>query len=96
MRRARRPAPLRLAGLTYNARSGTYEVLEDGILYSMDLELTRQLKDYFKWFHPNEAKHRNLAAWYRSLSKEDRARVYRSGALPPQRSDFFPDPDYDQ
>ena len=95
MKRARHPASLRLAGLKYNTRSGAYEILEEGILYSMDLELTRSLKTYFKWFDPAHAKVRNMKAWYNSLSREERARVFRSGALPPQRTDFFPDPDYD-
>jgi hypothetical protein len=95
MRRARHPAPLRLIGLKYNTRQGTYEITENGITYSMDLEMTRLLKTYFKWYDPNHAKERNMEAWYWSLSRPERARVYRSGALPRQRTDFFPDADYE-
>jgi hypothetical protein len=95
MRRAPHPASLRLAGLKYNTREGTYEIKENGLLYAMDLEMTRLLKNYFKWCDPSHAPQRNMETWYWSLSREERARVHRTGALPRQGSDFLPDPDFE-
>ena len=90
MRRARHPASLRLSGLRYNTREGTYEIKENGIVYSMDLEMTRLLKAYFKWYDPSHAATRNMEAWYRGLSREQRTRVHREGVPPRQDDGLFP------
>lgn len=87
--------PIELARLTYNPASGKYEIREDGIVYAMDLEHTRNLKTYYKHFHRGYKKVPTLAGWYETLNKEERKGVCRIGNLPGLVSDFIPDPQYD-
>lgn len=91
MRRAKHPVSLRLTGLTYNFKSGKYEIEENDITYSMGLEETRLLKEYFKWDVA-----RLLSEWYERLDKETKKKIIRTGNVPKQPNDFYPDVEYKQ
>ena len=90
--------PPQLRELAYNPRSGYYEIQEDGILYRMDLEETRLLKDYFRDFKTNSGRdYPTVAGWYQDLKRDAKKKVARAGkvpALPPGADGFYPDPVY--
>jgi hypothetical protein len=90
--------PLALTALSRNRTTGLYEISEDGITYGMELELTRQLKEDYKCFKSGTdletEKYFTLARWYRDLPKEAKKQVKRSGNLPREQNDFYPDPEY--
>lgn len=91
--RPRHPLPLFLKDLAYNPKSGKYEVSENGISYSMDLEQTRLLKEYFSGFYPGC--NRSISDWFNKLGKETKKRVYRDGPIN-SITDFYPDPEYSE
>jgi hypothetical protein len=88
MARAKHPVPYALNKLHFNAKSGTYDVSESGVIYSMPLELTRSLKAYFSNYTSQ-----TVAEWYKKLPSEDRLKIYRVGGLPQSNVDhgFYPD-----
>jgi hypothetical protein len=94
-RRARQPLPLVISDLHLDAQKGKYVITDAGITYSMDLEHTRLLKDYFGWY-VNTRKEKTVALWYDGLDKETKKQITRSGNLPKEEQDFFPDPEYDE
>lgn len=91
--------PLALSALSRNRATGMYEISEDGITYGMELELTRKLREDYKGFKSGTEleteKYFTLARWYRDLPKELKKMVKRSGKLPKQKDDFFPDTEFD-
>ena len=93
MTRPRHPLPLFLKDLAYNPKSGKYEVSENGNIYSMDLEQTRLLKEYFRGFHVSSNK--TVSNWYNKLPNIEKKRVYREGPIN-IKTDFFPDPEYSE
>ena len=95
MRRAKHPNPPALYGLRYNVNSGLYEIEEAGITYGMSLELTRDVKGYYHALMGKGKERPTVAKWYSDLSKEDKKAVIRTGSLPKQINDFFPDPQWD-
>ena len=77
MARAKHPVPFALNKLQYIPKTGNYDISESGIIYSMPLEMTRNLKEYFGNYI-----NQTVAEWYQSLSKSERASVIRTGAIP--------------
>ena len=82
--------PLPLIKMIRNPKSGLYEVVEQGVTYTMDIEMTRLLKQYFR---NNERG--KIADWYKQLPREEKQAVGRSGHLEIKSEDFYPDPDYE-
>ncbi|MGN6476321.1 MAG: hypothetical protein ACTHKV_03775 [Flavipsychrobacter sp.] len=99
-RRPRDPIPFGLQDLKWNFKTDKYEKTEDGITYAMDLELTRHLKEYYRFFPISTLKagekYPTMQRWYQDLSKDEKKKVTRTGNLPPEASDFFPDPDFSE
>ncbi len=62
--------PHQLRGLTRNLKTGLYEVTEAEVTYSMNLEMTRDAKAFFR----NNFSGR-LAEWYSQLPRAERAMV---------------------
>lgn len=94
MRRPRHPLSTELRDLRHNAKSGLYEIAENGIEYSLPLELTRLLKAYSRsWY--TEKKEPLVASWYKSLGKFDKKRVVITGSIPAQAIEFYPDSEFD-
>lgn len=84
MRRARHPMPPALWSMKYNYISKLYEISENGIIYSMSLEKTRELKEGIKLSE-------NVANWYADLSNEKKKEIILSGNIQKPESDFIPD-----
>lgn len=98
MRRSRRPTPLILSDLRYDPEKQLYSRTQEGITYSMPLELTRHLKEYYRDYDGKlDGGHAypSMDRWYRDLSKQQKQQVIRTGNVPVPKSDFFPDPEYD-
>ena len=97
MRRPRNPLPYGLHDLRNAAAPGLYEKSEAGITYTMPLEVTRHLKNWWRYFHmgteEGTEKHPSMARWYRDLPAAMKKQVQRSGA-PPEPDDFHPDPSW--
>ncbi len=94
-RRAPHPKPLGMR-IERNITTGLYEVHEENITYAMPLELTRQLKEYYRGFRPAHQQHYpTMDRWYRDLNNEQRKQVKRSGNVPQDPVDFFPDPEWE-
>lgn len=89
MRRPKLSMPLELKNLQRDIKTGKYLISENGITYAMDLEQTRLLKEYYK-FQNFDGKC-TLEAWYRDLSKFDKAAIIRTGDIERPTDDFIPD-----
>lgn len=81
--------PPDLVNLSRNFASGRYEIAENGVLYTMELEHTVMLKSWWK-SNPTPT----LADWYKSLDRAARKKIFKFGEEPGD-SDFFSDPTYD-
>lgn len=88
MRRPKHPVPAELRNLSFNLKNGKYEISENGILYSLELEHTRLLKAYWKNENPS------LSDWYSGLDKFTKKRILKIGEIQ-DKSDFFPDLSFD-
>lgn len=97
MSRARKPMPCTLWDLRFNAKSGYYEMTEDGILYQMEIEETRLVRDYYSDFVPDRKTdtYPTLSQWYKDLPKEIKKRVQRIGEITEEANGFYPDAEYD-
>jgi hypothetical protein len=97
-RRARNPRPYELLDLNFNPKTNLYEKTEAGITYGMPLELTRQIKNYFRYFplpsHGGLFRGPSLAKWYDDLQKDLKKQVVRTGDVPQKSDDFVADPEY--
>ncbi len=71
MRRPRKPTPLSIIDLNFNPRSDRYEIAERGITYHMELEHTRNLKEYFKGIAVR-GYDTTVSGWYNKLDKQRR------------------------
>ena len=92
--RAKYPTPLTLR-IIPNKVAGLYDVHENGITYTMNLEVTRELKEYFMHFPSgHKAHYPTMARWYADLKNEVKKTGVRSGNVPPEPIDFFPDVEY--
>lgn len=88
--------PFVLKDLAYNMKSGLYEIEENGIIYAMQLEETRSLKEYFR--SAQGVKFPFISEWYCRLDRVTKKAIKRSGDLPnaiPGEDGFYPDIDYD-
>lgn len=56
----------------------------------MELEQTRSLKAYFGNYI-----NQTVAEWYQSLSREERAKVIKTGARSVPDSSFYPDKEWE-
>lgn len=79
-----------------NLVTGKYEVSQDNIVYSMELEMLRNLSDYFKRFMPAHGQQNaTLQRWYRDLPNQLRKQVYRTGNFRTEFDGFYPDPSFE-
>lgn len=90
MRKPRSSRSMKLINLSYSIKSGLYEIKEEGILYGMPIELTRQLTRYFCNNSIN-----SIADWYNSLDRQTKKQVIRIGVEPTIDESFIPDPSFD-
>lgn len=95
MRRPRHPVSAELQGLAFNPASSLYEITEGGILYGLNLELTRMLKAYSRAGGRSAANDPLVASWYNSLDKPTKKMVIRVGNIAISSQDFYPDPEFD-
>lgn len=96
MRRPKHPMPASLIDLHYNAFTRFYEIEEDGITYQFQLEETRLIRDYFRWFRPGGGMlYPTVSRWYRDLPNDIKKRVNRIGDIKPVNDGFYPDVEYD-
>lgn len=92
MRRAKHPVHPAIKDLQRNLSTGFYEITEDGVTYSMTLEMTRKLKAYYRAFMPeSNQKIPTLASWYKDLGSIQRKEVITKGKSSTSPTDFFPD-----
>jgi hypothetical protein len=89
MRRPGKPTPLAIGDLIYNPRSGRYEITERGITYHMDLEHTRNLKEYFQGIAVRGYE-TTVSGWYNKLDRIIKKEVFRTGNVQTV-NDFYPD-----
>ena len=94
MRRPRKPTPLGIIDLNYNPKSGQYEITERCITYHMDLEHTRNLKEYFKGIalRGNETK---ISDWFNKLDRVTKKEIFRTGNIHSD-NDFYPDTSFEE
>ena len=97
MRRASKPLPPALWHLQFNPKSGFYEIREGDIIYKMQLEETRLLKDYFRDFRTQGGtKYPSVSGWYSDLANHTKKKVAREGDKEPgEHNGFFPDMSYE-
>lgn len=96
MRRPKHPMPKTLIDLKFNNVKCMYEIIEDGITYSIQLEEVRLLREYFRHFTVGGGfLYPTVSRWYRDLDKLKRKLVIRTGNIPNVKEDFFPDVTYD-
>lgn len=88
MRRPRNPTPLSILDLNFNPKSGRYEISENGITYHLDLEHTRNLKEFFKGVSKRGSE--SLSEWYNKLDSLTKKEVLRTGNIQSTK-DFYPD-----
>lgn len=69
------------SGLNYNIVSGQYEIKENEITYAMQLEETRLLKKCYG----------SVAEWFKDLDNETKKKIARTGNVPADKNDFYPD-----
>lgn len=97
MRRPKHPLPSSLSDLKFDFKSNMYVILEDGVSYSMPLELVRVLRVYFKSFVAGGGMlYPTLSRWYKDLDKKSKLAVIRTGNIVSAESDFFPDAMYNE
>ncbi len=94
MRRPRRPLPISIADLTYNPKTGKYEISEMGVTYQMDLEHTRSLKTFFRdvYFRQRGA---YISDWFNKLDLATKKEINRIGNIQTD-TDFYPDQEFDE
>jgi len=80
MRRPRNPTPLSIIDLNYNPKSGRYEISERGIIYQMDMEHTRNLKEYFQGIAVRGYETK-ISDWYNKLDKTTKKEIVRTGNI---------------
>jgi hypothetical protein len=99
-RRPKHPRPYGLLDLTIVPGTDLYQKKENGITYQMPLELTRLLKEYYRYFkdgtEEGTEKYPTMQRWYRDLKKEDKKKVIRLGNLPKETNDFYPDAEWEE
>ena len=82
--------------VTRNLITGRYEVNQDNIVYSMELEMLRNLSDYFKRFMPAHGQQNaTLQRWYRDLPNQLKKQVNRTGDVRTEFDGFYPDPSFE-
>ena len=85
MNRPRKPVLQKIKNrLEFNIKTGRYEIEENGIVYSMSYETAMHLK-------LNIANVPTVRDWYNDLGKFTKSQIIRTGDLPKQKEDFFPD-----
>ena len=89
MKRAPHPVPAPIRRLHYNPRSKKYEITQLGVLYQMNLEQTRLIKEYFRGYGYDTT--RSVAAWYDKLDHQTKKQITRIGDFPATTDAFYPD-----
>ena len=75
-----------IAGLQYNPKTKSYEIVENGIVYSMQLEQTRIFKRQING---------SVLDWYNYLDKETKKKITRTGNISEIEDNFYPDQGFD-
>ena len=91
---ARRPSKsLNLWQLSFNTSTGLYDTEEDGIVYHLTFEQMNNLKTFYFGSQDNPPTYLN---WFNHLDRFEKQKVKRSGNIPIQPNNFYPDiePEY--
>ena len=91
---ARQPSKsLNLRQLSFNTSTGLYDAEEDGIVYHLTFEQMNDLKIFYLG---SQAVPPIYSRWFNDLDKIEKQKVKRSGKIPMQSNNFFPDvePEY--
>lgn len=72
-------------------RPGYYSITRAGITYTMPLEQTRELKQYWRGYVSPERDRRSMQDWYSHLPNEIKKLVERAGDVPDVDDGFYPD-----
>ena len=93
MRRASKPMPQALKGLSHNASTGFYEIKENEITYQLPFHLVRLLRDYYQYFLSGDGfLYPTVSRWYDDLDKFRKKEVIRIGnVIPGDNNEFIPD-----
>lgn len=92
-RRPTRSLNLNLRQLTYNPSTGLYDAEENGIFYHLDFEQMNHLKNFYSGSQAFKPTYMN---WFNHLDRFQKQKVKRSGNVPIQPNNFYPDnePEY--
>ena len=93
MPRPRHSVPISLKDLQYNPKTGKYEISEFGVTYQMDLEHTRNLKQFFQGIL-KRGYGSTIADWYNKLDHATKKEIIRIGTIQTNQ-DFYPDISYE-
>ena len=91
---ARQPSKsLNLRHLAFNTSTGLYDAEEDEIVYHLTFEQIYDLKIFYLG---SQAIPPIYGSWFNDLDKIEKQKVKRSGKIPMQSNNFFPDtePEY--
>ena len=93
MARQPKSLPKTLAQLTFNQSTGLYDADEAGVVYHLTFEQMNQLKAFYTGSQCYPVTYEN---WYNHLDRFGRKQVKRSGNIPSEPTNFFPDdePEY--
>ena len=85
--------PANLPRLTFNQSRGLYDADEAGVVYHLTFEQMNHLKAFYNGSQCNPVTYEN---WYNHLDRFERKQVKRSGNIPSEPINFFPDdePEY--
>ncbi len=93
MKRPRKPVPISIVDLYFNPQTGKYEISEMGVTYQMDLEHTRNLKQFFQGILIR-GYGATIADWYNKLDHATKKEIIRIGTIQTNQ-DFYPDISYE-
>jgi len=82
-----------LGDISYNPISAKYEITDCGIIYQMDLEHTRNLKQFFQGIL-KRGYGATIADWYNKLDHATKKEIIRIGTIQTNQ-DFYPDISYE-
>jgi len=86
MARAKQHIPFELKSLKHNTKTGLYDITEDGITYSMNLETVRSMSEHFKDFNATK----KITSWYKDLDRFTKKGIVVTGKAE-QADTFYPD-----
>lgn len=92
-RQPRHALNLNLRQLSLNPATGLYEAEEYGIIYHLSFE---QMNDLKRFYFGSQGYSPTYENWYNHLDRFKKKKIIRTGNLPVQKNDFYPDrePEY--